>query len=76
MRFDGNDYPNVGANVPTGSASSARRVNEHTLEVTNKLNGKVTDTQEITLSSDGKTLTMTIHDVGRSKPNILVFDRE
>lgn len=76
VRFDGKDYPNVGANVPPGSASSARRVNEHTLEVTNKFNGKVMDTQEITLSSDGKTLTMTIHDVGRSKPNILVFDRE
>src|SRR5215472_11750758 len=51
VRFDGKDYPNVGANVPTGSASSARRVNEHTLEVTNELNGKVTETQEITLSS-------------------------
>jgi hypothetical protein len=34
------------------------------------------DTQEIEVSSDGKTLTMTIHIPGRSKPDIQVFDRE
>jgi len=76
VKFDGKDYPNVGANVPAGSASSARRVNEHTLEVTDKFSGKVTDTQEINLSSDGKTLTMTVHTVGRTEPNILVFERQ
>jgi hypothetical protein len=76
VKFDGKDYPNVGANVPAGSASSARRVNGHTLEVTDKFNGKVTDTQEIKLSSDGKTLTMTVHTAGRSEPNILVFERQ
>ena len=76
VKFDGKDYANVGANVPAGSASSARRVNEHTLEVTDKFSGKVTDTQEINLSSDGKTLTMTVHTVGRTEPNILVFERQ
>jgi hypothetical protein len=61
--------------------SSARRVNgrtldQHTLELTGKFNGKVTDTQEIQLSSDGKTLTMTVHAAGRTDPNILVFERQ
>jgi len=32
--------------------------------------------EEIRLSSDLKTLTMTIHIGGRSKPNILVFERQ
>jgi hypothetical protein len=76
VKFDGKDYPNVGPNAPAGLVSSARRVNEHTLEVTNKFNGKIGSTQEIQLSSDGKTLTMTVHSAGRSEPNILVFERQ
>lgn len=76
LKFDGKDYPSVGAHVSAGFASSARRVNEHTLERTDKLNGKVTRTEQITLSSDGKTLTRTIHPPGRTEPNILVFDRQ
>jgi hypothetical protein len=76
LKFDGNDYPAVGPNARAGSTSSARRIDGHTLEITGKINDKVTDTREITLSSDGKTLTMTIHIAGRSAPNILVFERQ
>jgi hypothetical protein len=76
VKFDGKEYPNVGPNVPAGSVSSARRVNQHTLEITDKFNSKVTDTQEINLSSDGKTLTMAIRIVGRTEPNLLVFERQ
>jgi hypothetical protein len=76
MKFDGKDYPDVGPDVPQGYASSGRRVNERTLEKTDKIKGKVMDTRQIELSPDLKTLTMTVHSVGRSKPNILVFDRE
>ena|SRR5215831_7039272 len=32
--------------------------------------------QQIELSSDLKTLTMTVHTVGRSEPNIVVFERQ
>ena len=76
VKFDGKDYPNLGPNVAPGSASSARRVNERTLEMTDKIDGKVMDAQQIELSSDLKTLTMTVHTVGRSEPNILVFERQ
>jgi len=76
VKFDGKDYPNVGANVPPGSTSSVRRVNEHTLEVTGKVNGKAGTTREIELSSDGKTLTMTLHIPGRTEPIVLVFERQ
>ena len=76
MRFDGRDYPNQGPNVAPGSASSGRRVNERTLEMSDKIKGKIMDTQQIELSPDLKTLTMTVHPAGRSKPNILMFDRE
>jgi hypothetical protein len=76
MKFDGKDYPNVGPNDSPGSTSSARRVDEHSLEVTDKINGKTVDSQQIQLSSDHKTLTITVHIVGRSEPNILVFQRQ
>ena len=76
MRFDGRDYPDLSPNAPPGSASSGRRVNERTLEVTDKIKGKAMDTRLIELSPDLKTLTMTVNPVGQSKPNILVFDRE
>jgi hypothetical protein len=76
VKFDGKDYPQVGPNARPGSTTSARRVNEHTLEVTGKINDKVASTQEISLSSDGRTLTMTVHAAGRTAPNILVFERQ
>lgn len=76
VKLDGKDYPNVGADGRPGSSSSARRVNERTLELTDKTNGKVARTREVTLSSDGKTLTMTDHIPGHSQPNVLVFERQ
>jgi hypothetical protein len=76
MRFDDKDYPNSGANAPKGYTSSAHRVNEQTLQVTDKVNGKLINTQRIELSPDHKTLTITISNPGQSKPNIQVFDRE
>jgi lipopolysaccharide/colanic/teichoic acid biosynthesis glycosyltransferase len=76
MKFDGKDYPNLDPNATPGFTSSIRRVSERTLEMTDKINGKVRYTQQIELSSDLKTLTMTVHTLGRSEPNILVFERQ
>jgi len=76
LRFDGHDYPLTGPNLIAGTVSSGRRLDERTLEITEKIQGKMSDTRRITLSADHKTLTMTVSPVGRSKPNILVFERE
>jgi len=77
IKFDGNDYPDLGPNVAPGSASSGRRVNGRSLEITDKFQGKITDTRQIELSTDLKTLTITVRMVGQSKPSdVLVFDRE
>jgi hypothetical protein len=76
MRFDGKDYPHAGPNVVPDSASSGRRLNEHTLEMTDKIKDKVMDTRKIELSPDLNTLTMTVRPVGQNKPNILVFERQ
>jgi hypothetical protein len=76
MKFDGKDYAEHGPNVPPGSASSGHRVNERTLEVTDKVNAKVIDTAEYKVSPDGKTLTLTVQAKGQDKPLTLIYDRE
>ncbi len=76
MRFDGKDYPDAGPNVIPDSVSAGLRLNEHAVEMTEKVKDKVMNTRKIELSPDRKTLTMTIRPVGQSKPNILVFERQ
>ena len=75
VKFDGKDYANAGAVVDNMTAS-AQRVNEHSVELTDKISGRVRDTQQISLSADGKTLTVTVHIPGRSDPDVQVFERE
>jgi hypothetical protein len=78
IKVDGNDYPDLDPNgADKGTAYSGRRVNERTLEITEKIKGINTGTRQIALSKDLKTLTVTVRLVGQSKPqSILVFDRE
>jgi len=77
MKFDGKDYPDPNPNGDPGSASSGRRINERSLEIADKFEGKVTATRQIELSTDLKTLTMTVRLEGQNRPkSTLVFDRE
>ena len=77
LKFDGNDYPDPDPNGDRGAASSGRRVNERRLEITDKHKGKITATRQIELSTDLKTLTMTLHLIGQNRPkSVMVFDRE
>jgi hypothetical protein len=76
-KFDGKDYARTGPNVPPGTTSSGRRVNQRSLEITSKLQGKIMGTQQIEVSTDLKTLTMTIRQAGVKEPKyLLVFERE
>jgi hypothetical protein len=76
VKFDGKDYPPAGASPSPGSTTSARRLGDHSIELTKKLKGKIMETREITVSPDRKILTMTRHLVDQRVPNILIFDRE
>jgi hypothetical protein len=76
MKLDDKDYPGSGPNAPAGYTSSLHRVNAETLQMTDKMNGKLFDTQQIELSPDHQTLTITTSIPGQSKPNVMVFDRE
>ena len=76
LNFDGKDYDYERPNVKAKFASSIRRVDQRTLTVTDKVNGKVAGTEEIKISPDHNVLTMTIQSAGQTKPEIRVFDRE
>jgi hypothetical protein len=73
VKFEGNDSPKP---AETGNTSSLRRLDEHSLEMTNEVNGKITETRQFEMSSDLKTLTMTRHIKGRTEPQIFVFERQ
>lgn len=75
LKFDGKDYAAAGK-VPEGLASSGRRISDRAVERTDKIKGKTLYTQQIEVSPDGKTLTVTAQIPGQNKPNIQVFDRE
>jgi hypothetical protein len=76
LKFDGKDYPVQGPGVAEGSTSSARRVDERTLEITDKVNGTITRTERRELSADLKTLTRTTRPVHQRDPNIFVFAKQ
>jgi hypothetical protein len=76
IKFDGKYYPGEGPNLPAGYATSGKRVSGQAVELTDKIGSKFYDTQEIEVSPDGKTLTITTRVPGQTKPNIEVFDRE
>ncbi len=77
LKFDGNEYPDSGQDAPPGLTSSGRRINERSFEITRKYKGKLINTQHFDLSSDLKTITLSVILSGENKPrNIFVFDRE
>ena len=75
MKFDGKDYEEKGPNVAPGSMSSGKRMNDHTLEITNKVKGQVTDHTKYEVSPDGKTLTLKIRETGQPKAQTIVYDK-
>ena len=76
IKFDGKDYPLVVHGVAQATTSSARRVDQRVLQVTDKNQGAIKKTQQIELSPDLETLTQTTHPVGQHGPNIFVFERQ
>jgi hypothetical protein len=75
MKFDGKDYEEKGPNVAPGSTSAGKRVNAHTLDLTDKVKGQVMDHTKFEVSQDGKTLTLTIREIGQPKALTIVYDK-
>jgi hypothetical protein len=76
MKFDGQYYPDTGPHASPGATSAAKRVDERTIDWTDKLKDEVTDHEKLTVSVDGKTLTMVVHFPGEKVPQTWVYDRK
>jgi hypothetical protein len=76
-KFDGKDYPITGD--PNSDARSYKKVNDRTLEMTAKKDGKVTVSGRIVVSADGKTRTVTVGGTdadGKKFQSKVVYDKQ
>jgi hypothetical protein len=75
MNFDGKEYTEKGPTVAPGSTASGKRVDAHTLELTDKVKGKIVDHEKFEVSSDGKMLTLTVRETGQPNALTIVYDK-
>jgi hypothetical protein len=76
-KFDGKDYPLTGD--PTADTRSYKKIDDHTTELINKKDGKVTATGRIVVSADGKTRTLTVSGTDPSGKKIkyaAIYDKQ
>ena len=76
-KFDGKDYPVTGD--PTSDMRSYRKVDDHTLKMTVKKDGKVTASGRIVVSADGKSRTVNTTGTdaeGKKVKNTVVYDKQ
>ena len=76
FKLDGKEYTPKGPRVPPGMTATAKKIDDHSMELTYKLKGKTIETDKYEVSADGKTLTQTVTYPGVSKPEIDIYDRE
>jgi hypothetical protein len=76
-KFDGKDYPVTGD--PTQDMRSYQKVDDRTLKVTVKKDGKVTLSGRLVVSADGKSRTATVSGTdaeGKKFTNKAVYDKQ
>ena len=76
-KFDGKDYPVTGD--PDDDMRAYTRVDDHTLRITQKKEGKVNSTGRIVVSADGKSRTVTITATdpkGQKSTSTAVYDKQ
>jgi hypothetical protein len=76
-KFDGKEYPLTGD--PTADSRTYKMIDEHTLELTSKKGGKVTNSGRVVVSPDGKTRTLhlTANDSsGKKVSGVSMYDKQ
>jgi hypothetical protein len=76
-KFDGKDYAVTGD--PTSDTRSYKKVNDHTLAMTVKKDGKVTSTGQVVVSADGKSRVVSTSGTdsgGKKVSNKVVYDKQ
>jgi hypothetical protein len=75
--FDGKDYAVTGD--PTSDTRAYTKVDDHTLDMTIKKDGKATVTGKIVVAADGKSRTVTTNGMdakGKKVNNTVVYDKQ
>jgi len=75
MNFDGKPYVTQAPDIPKGSSTRGTRVTDHLLKLEDLVDGKLDETEEYILSSDGKVLTENDRPVNSATVFTQVFDR-
>jgi hypothetical protein len=76
-KFDGKDYPVTGDTIT--DARSYKKIDDHTLGLTGKKDGKVVTTGRIVVSADGKTRTVKTSgtdSTGKRMKSTAVYDKQ
>jgi hypothetical protein len=73
LKFDGKDVAPTGPTVPDGLTLSAIKLGPRSIELTEKMKGKVVFKGRLTVSADGKTLTEVGGAPGVNEPEKLVY---
>jgi hypothetical protein len=73
-KYDGKDYPVMGD--PSRDSVALKRVDDNTLEVTNKKGGKLANTMKIIVAKDGRSRTNESRGPDGKVHNVLVFDKK
>lgn len=76
-KFDGKDYPLTGD--PSADSRSYKKIDDHTLALANKKDGKPTTTGRIVVSADGKTRTLSASGTdaaGKKVSSTAVYDKQ
>ena len=75
-KFDGKDYALTGTLVGNGSAYVLKKTGPRSFDITEKLNGKALYIDKISVSDDGKTLTLDGSPTSANEPVRLVYERQ
>ena len=73
-KFDGKFYPVTGD--PTSDMRSYRKINNHTMTITAKKDGKVSMTGRIMVTANGRSRTITTRATGAKVSNRAVYDKQ
>ena len=76
MKFDGKIYADSGVGDTEGHSSSGRRVSDHVLEIDTQADGKPEESEELKVSTDGKTLTIVRRPANSSAVFTMIWDKQ
>jgi hypothetical protein len=76
-KFDGKDYPITGD--PAADMRAYKPVNDHTMALTEKKGGKITNSGRVVISADGKTRTVNVSRTdatGKKMSTTFAYDKQ